>query len=401
MKDYKGNTIKITVVTVLLFTLFIGMTGCSWLKEEAPKPQAQPEETIKPPQPTVEPSPSQPQRDEVQTYEASLAAVGDVLIHSSVYKDAKTEDGYDFKGMFERVKPYIESADLAMANQESMLGGVELGLSDYPRFNGPAEVGDALKDAGFDIINLANNHTLDRGEEAVTNTIRHLDKLGLIYTGSYLSAEDQKRLRTVEKNGITFAFVSYTFGTNGIPVPAGKPYLVNLIEEEKIKSEISEARAQADVVVMNVHFGQEYVNMPNREQKDVAKMAAEAGADIIIGHHPHVLQPMEWIETSRGNKTLIIYSLGNFLAAQEGNRNRTGGILQMQVVKTVKQGSVTIQVQKPAFIPTWINMTNWRKYKIVPLWEAPANQVSNAGTYLPEIAKHMKQWMPELQVVTK
>lgn len=396
--------LKLIIIILLMISLSIATVGCNWGTEAVPptKPGVAPSQyPNKPIHQTVEPSATPFTTNEEQTSTVTLAAVGDVLIHSSIYKDAKIEEGYDFGPMFERIKPFIESADLAMANQESLLGGVDIGLSDYPRFNSPLEVGDALKGAGFDIINLANNHTLDHGEQAISNTIHHLNNLGLMYTGAYESAEDQRRIRVVEKNGILFAFISYTFGTNGLLIPAGKEYLVNLIDVSKIKHDIAEARKLADVVVMNVHFGQEYVNMPNKEQKEVAHAAAEAGADIIIGHHPHVLQPMEWIETTTGRKTFVVYSLGNFLAAQEGNHNRTGGIMRLEVVKTVTQGKTQIRVQKPTLIPTWITMTNWRGYKIVPLWEASAGQVSNASTFVKEISSHMNQWMPELQIETE
>lgn len=336
---------------------------------------------------------------EEQSFKLTLAAVGDVLIHSSVYKDAKTADGYDFKPMFEPVKRYIEEADIALANQESMIGGEELGLSDYPRFNGPYEVGDALKDAGFDVVNLANNHTLDRGAQAVANTIGRYKELGLLYTGAYLSEEDQSQLRTLDKNGISCAFLSYTYGTNGIPVPQDKAYIVNLIDSANVGREVAQARKQADVVIVSFHFGQEYADLPNDEQKRLARDAAEAGATIIIGHHPHVLQPTEWIETTDGRKAFIVYSLGNFIAAQDGTRKRIGGILQLDIVKTVKGNDASIQVERPTFIPTWIHKVNWRQYKIETLRSVEDSQLPHADTVWKNVADHMKQWMPELHVV--
>jgi poly-gamma-glutamate synthesis protein (capsule biosynthesis protein) len=331
-----------------------------------------------------------------RVYTATLAAVGDVLIHSSIYKDARTKDGYDFTPIFSNVKRYIEDADLAVANQESMIGGEELGLSDYPRFNSPYEVGDALKDAGFDIVNLANNHTLDRGAEAVTNAIRHWRELGIIYTGAHLSEEDRRSMRIVDKNGISFAFLSYTYGTNGIPVPPDKPYLVNLIDLPAVADDIAQARRLADVVVVNAHFGQEYAAMPNEQQKQFARTAAEAGADIVIGHHPHVLQPAEWIETASGRRTFVAYSLGNFIAAQEGVRKRTGGILRLEVEKKVVGRESRIEIRRPSFIPTWVSMKNWRQFRIVPLSEAEDALLPDAKAYVEEIKNHMSRWMPEL-----
>jgi len=328
----------------------------------------------------------------------TLAAVGDVLIHSSIYKDAKTAEGYDFRPMFAKVKPYITAADLAIANQESMIGGEAIGLSDYPMFNSPFEVGDALKDAGFDVVSMANNHTLDRGEQAILNAIGHWKRLGMVYVGAYESEEDRRRIRIAEKNGISFAFLAYTYGTNGIPVPEGKPYLVNLIEAETVEREIREARGKADVVIVNVHFGQEYARMPDGSQKTFATMAAEAGADIIIGHHPHVLQPVEWIETASGRKSFVIYSLGNFIAAQEGPYKRTGGILQLRVEKKTVGPVSEIAILEPGFIPTWISMKNWRQYEIVPLREVTEKQWPDAAGLRQDIANHMKQWVPELRI---
>lgn len=395
--------------TFLLIIVILAIAGCKQDQQTKPPseaPAAQPP-SVSPEQP-FRPLPSEqpdadfkaapaPAAEEERVFNVKLAAVGDVLIHSSIYKDAKTNAGYDFKPMFAAVKPYIEEADIAMANQESMLGGEELGLADYPRFNSPYEVGDALKDAGFDVINLANNHTLDHGLQAVTNTISHLNDIGLLYTGAYMSVEDQSRIRTMDKNGISFAFLSYTYGTNGIPVPPGHEYIVNYIDLPKIRKEVAEARSLADVVVVNLHFGQEYVDMPSDDQKKVARAAVEAGAAIIIGHHPHVLQPAEWIETPKGQKSFVVYSLGNFIAAQEEDRERTGGIIQLEVEKTIKGGDVRIQVKRPAFIPTWIHRINWRHFKVAPLWAVEESQHLDSSSLWRDVEAHMKQWMPELQ----
>lgn len=407
MRNDTNRQAVLLLIVILLLTL--GTVGCKYGRTGSP-PQAgagaqQPSAPTapdgdEPVRPQAPPDGGSQPNDKEQVFHVKLAAVGDVLVHSSVYEDAKIPGGYDFQPMFEPVKPYIESADIALANEESMLGGVEIGLSDYPRFNSPYEVGDALKATGFDLVNLANNHTLDRGEQAVTNTIRHLNELGIQYTGAYLSEKDRDRLRLIEKNGISFAFLSYTYGTNGIPVPAGKPYLVNLIDLSRIRKEVAEARQKADVVVVQLHFGQEYVTMPNDEQKRVARAAVEAGAHIVIGHHPHVLQPAEWIETPDGRKSFVVYSLGNFIAAQEGNRERTGGIVQLEIEKTVKDGSAHIRLLNPSFLPTWINMTGWRRYSVVPLRSAEESQLPQADAYVREIENHMKQWMPDLQFPT-
>ena len=345
-----------------------------------------------------DPAPApEPERPEPIIQTATFAAIGDILIHSSIYKDAKTDSGYDFVPMFAKVRSYIESADLALANQETMIGGAEIGLSDYPTFNSPYEVGDALKEIGIDVVSLANNHTLDRGEKAIVNALAHWNKLGMPYVGAYLSEEDRNTPRIVTKNGISFAFLAYTYGTNGIPVPKGKPYLVELIDPEKVKRDIERVRELADVVVVSAHFGQEYADLPNDAQKQFAREAVEAGADMVIGHHPHVLQPMEWIETDDGRKSFVIYSLGNFIAGQEGERKRTGGILSLEIVKTTMGEESKIELRNPAFVPTWISMKNWRNYSVVPLWEAPKDQLAKPEAYYETIRNHMSRWMPELK----
>ncbi|MBO9604770.1 MAG: CapA family protein [Paenibacillaceae bacterium] len=388
----------------LIVLLLLLLPGCRLLDDRAsPLPEGAPssspvgtEAPIASPSgsPAASPTPSPSPSDAAR--KVTLAAVGDVLIHSSIYKDAQVAGGgYEFTPMFEPIRRYIESADLAMVNQESVIGGEALGLSDYPRFNSPYEVGDTLKAVGFDIVNLANNHTLDRGEEAITNEIHYLNGLGLVYTGAYLSEDDRQRIRVVEKNGLTFAFLSYTYGTNGIPVPKGKPYLVNLIDNDRAAADIAAARKLADVVIVSAHFGVEYMDEPSEAQEQFARAAAEAGADIVIGHHPHVLQPMEWIETASGRRTFVAYSLGNFIAAQDGARTQTGGILQLDIEK--RGGTVT--VSNPRFLPTWIHMTNWRQFRIVPLRDAGTDQLPNAAAFGKQVAALVGSRMPELTIV--
>src|SRR5690606_20321550 len=231
------------------------------------------------------------------------------LIHNSVYNDAKVNQGYDFKPMLERVKPFLSDATISIANQETMIGGVELGLSSYPTFNSPTEVGDALKWAGIDVVSLANNHTLDRGEEAIQRAIKHWETIDMMYTGSYKDSQDRDQLRIYEtEEGISVAFLSYTYGTNGIPVPVGRDYLVNLIDQELMAQDIQNAKEKADVVILSLHIGNEYERMPNQLQKDLVQFVADQGAYVVLGHHPHVLQPIDWVTGENGNRTLVVYS---------------------------------------------------------------------------------------------
>ena len=177
---------------------------------------------------------------------AKLVAIGDILLHQPVYNDAATpQGGYDFSSMFTKVKPFLEEADIAIANQETMIGGADLGLSSYPLFNSPYEIGDALKEAGIDIVTIANNHTLDKGEKAIVNAINHWDSIGMAYTGAFKSEEDREDIRTVIKNGICFSFLSYSYGTNGLPIPEDKRYLINLIDLSLIKHDVEKAKAHS------------------------------------------------------------------------------------------------------------------------------------------------------------
>lgn len=327
---------------------------------------------------------------------ATITAVGDILIHSLVYNSAKTSNGYDFKPMFSEVKPMLETADITVANQETMIGGEKIGLSTYPSFNSPFEVGDALKDSGVDIVTIANNHTIDRGEIAIQNAISHYNKIGLQYTGAYKSPEDQTVIRTIKKNGITFSFLAYTYGTNGIPVPKDKPYLVNLIDLKRIQNDIKLAKEKSDVVVVSLHFGNEYQRMPSDEQKHIAQTVINQGADIILGHHPHVLQPMEWIEAKDGRKGFVVYSLGNFLSSQKSIYREIGGILTLTVNKEIENGNTKIEVENPTFQSTYVSRSH--RFKIVPLDKASQFGLTNAPSMLNDINQHMYKLLPETKV---
>lgn len=335
---------------------------------------------------------------EVRRSVATLAAVGDILIHSSIYRDAQIDDGFDFTPMFQRIKPIIEGADIAFANQETMIGGVEIGLSDYPRFNSPFEVGDALKATGFDIVSMANNHTLDRGEIAITNAIRHWNQLNMHYVGAYQSEEDRNRIRVLESGEISFAFLAYSYGTNGLPIPEGKDYLINLIDKEQMKEDIQKAKPLSDVVVVSLHFGHEYHPDPSEEQMELAQFLADEGVDIILGHHPHVLQPPQWLDGKEGNRTFVIYSLGNFIAAQDGLEKEIGGILTIDIEKVVRGDEQQIHLKNPRFIPTWAYKQRYRNYDIIPYSEWDVERFPALAKMKQTLMDHMSRWVPELKI---
>src|SRR5699024_7115103 len=265
--------------------------------------------------------------------------------------------------------------------------------------NSPKEVGDALKAVGVDAVVLANNHTLDRGEAVIQSAIQHWDVLDMTYVGAYQDAEDQNELRVIEtEEDISVALLAYTYGTNGIPVPGGKEYLVNLIDRENIAEEVGRAEKQADIIVLQLHFGNEYERMPNEEQKELAQFAADLGVDAVIGHHPHVLQPAEWLEGEAGNETLVIYSLGNFLSNQQELYQRIGGVFSFTVEKTVYGNNIDIQLHSPKLVPTYTKFhSDWADYEVVPMHTLTDIELPEAGIHYEEIKAHMSQWMPEMK----
>ncbi|WLR46608.1 CapA family protein [Halobacillus litoralis] len=323
--------------------------------------------------------------------EVSLAAIGDLLIHKEVYNDAKTSSGYDFNPMFQEVSPHLSKADITFANSESIMGGAAIGVSTYPSFNTPFELGDTLKANGIDIVSMSNNHTLDRGVPAIENAINQWDFLGIKKVGSYLSPEERDTITTIKKNDITFSFLAYTYGTNGIQTPVGKPYLVNRIDKDLIASDIKRASSKSDVIVMSLHFGHEYERNPSADQKELAAFAAEQGADIILGHHPHVLQPPEWIQNTDGSKSLVFYSLGNFLSGQEEKYRRIGGIAGVTVQKVKGMEGTSIDIKEPRFKLTYVDFENDQNFKVLPMKEFNADMFQ-------ELSKHMKTSIHDLSV---
>lgn len=357
---------------------------------------------------------------EETTTSMSMVMVGDNLIHSSIYKDANRlagGNGYDFAPIIELIKEKVKNYDLAYYNQETILGGTKLGVSDYPTFNSPQEAGDAMLDAGFNLVSLATNHTMDRGEKAVLASREYWDEQeDVLAVGSYSSEESQNKVEIREINGITYAMLNYTYGTNGMPVPSGKDYLVNVwptdLElndpkrdtnyqkyKEQVKKDIEAVRDQVDVLMVAMHWGVEYTHTPTDYQIDSAEFLAENDVDIVIGTHPHVIQPVTWIDD-----TLVFYSLGNFVSAQLQNQNynkMVGLMSSLTITKTVKGDKVDITIGnvENELIFTSYNASTWRNFKVVPF----SNE--NIGKYLSnyksvyETYKAVVQKMDESMVV--
>ncbi len=298
--------------------------------------------------------------------EATLVAVGDIMMHrpqlpGAYHPETKT---YDFRGFFQSVRSTLVDADWAFGNLETPIAGDERGFRGYPLFNAPVALAEALAEAGFDILSTANNHSLDQGYAGLVHTLEILHLQGITPVGTAANQTQASAVVMSEKNGIKQAFLAYTYGTNGIPIPADKPYAVNLIQEERITEEIGTARAMgADIVTVSLHFGNEYQRKPSQQQQQLARFCIDAGADLVLGHHPHVVQPYERYTTTREDGTIregvIIYSLGNFISNQFGQYKEFGLIFKVLLRKTYSlDGDAQTSVANIEAIPTWVHKYN-------------------------------------------
>ncbi|MEE0108088.1 MAG: CapA family protein [Merdibacter sp.] len=312
---------------ILTAALAVLLAGCA---QNAPVQQEQPEEE----KVIIE-----------KDREVSFLAAGDNLIHGLIYYSGDQGDGsYSFDRMYERVSDEISSADIAYLNQETICGGTQLGLQSYPTFNSPYEILDSVAAAGFDWISTSSNHSMDVGEEGILSQLSHLEELPqLIQTGTNASADEAKEYKVIEKNGVKIGLLSYTYGLNGFALPDGKEYLVNLIDEDRIREDMKELNQISDVQVVSMHWGVEYQFEENEEQRALAQLLSDEGADVIIGTHPHVLQPMEVLKGEEGNETLVMYSLGNFVSAQDVNSRMLGGMAKWTLVYHPSDKSVSFK----------------------------------------------------------
>jgi len=220
--------------------------------------------------------------------------------------------------MYAPMRQYFEEVDVAFINQETICGGVELGLADYPCFNSPHEILDAVYAAGFNWINTANNHSMDARSTGIYSQLNHVASLpGLVQTGTHASWDDFNTPTVIEVNGLRIGLASYTYGLNGFSLPYGEEYLVSLMEAEQIASDFEKLNAVSDVQIVCMHWGSEYQYYPNDEQIWYAQFLADLGVDVVVGGHPHVVQPTTMMTGAGGNETLVIYSLGNFISAQD------------------------------------------------------------------------------------
>lgn len=304
--------------------------------------------------------------DEASDEIISIVAVGDNLLHMPVINSGKQPDGrYNFSHIFEVLQPRFRDADLSVIGQETVFGGENLGYSGYPLFNSPEDMGLTLIGEGFDIVLHASNHILDKWAGGVENTLDFWENYpDITVLGINRSQQDKDTVNIETVKGAEIAVLNYTYGTNGLVLPPDKTYLVNYINAEQIKKDCMYAEENADFTIAFLHWGTEYATKPNEQQIDLCNQMCEYGVDLVIGSHPHVIQPVEWYYNENGNKMLVYYSLGNFVSRQLEAKNLLGGLAE---VKLRFDGS-SVKIYNYSFMPivTHYN-TNFDDFDVYPL----------------------------------
>lgn len=364
MKKYKS----ILILGIIIMSLSL-ITACN----------TQSLATIEPlPIEDVNPEPPEPE-------DITISLVGDIMVHNTQITAAyqSETDSYDFSEFFKPVKPILQASDLVIGNLETTLAGPKNGYSGYPRFNAPERIAKDLKESGFDVITTANNHSLDRGVIGITETIRHLNEAGLMQTGSFTTKEEQLKPLFTEVKGCKIAILAYTYGLNGLALPQDATVAINMLEPEQIKNDIKTAKEQeAQLVLVALHFGQEYRPTATAAQKQLAQAILEAGADVIIGHHPHVLEPIVITEEDSSKIKLTTYSLGNFVSAQKGLERNTSIILNLHY--TLEPETKEPSLEKASYIPIWTHQYRNKgrlAFRVVPIETALVSITTNGDDY--------------------
>lgn len=324
-KKFKKNIIKL-FLSIILVCLVSYLTYNAYNYFNTPK--------------TTDKSPLKNNSNNIETkkdqiYKLKLLATGDGLIHSVIFRNYYKNGVYEFTDAVKYVKDIVKDYDIAYYNQETPAGDDSIKYSGYPMFYTPSAYVDAMRDAGFNTISLASNHSLDKGEKGILNTVKYFKTTNTLYSGMNDSEEMRNNFIIKEKNNITYTMLSYTTITNGLQVPSGKSYLLNLYDKEQVKKDIEAVRDKVDVLIVAMHWGTEYINMPNEEEKEIAEYLSSLGVDIVIGNHPHILQPITKI-----GDTIVMYSLGNFISNQYGGTNGDwnkliGFMATLDITKTV------------------------------------------------------------------
>lgn len=337
------------------------------VQEEPVLPETPQEPVVPEPEPEPEPEP----------IAIRLTAAGDNLLHNTLSMDSRQEDGsYCFDPLYANIADIIAGSDIAFINQEVMLTGE---VSAYPNLAAPAEVADALLNAGFNVVNLATNHSLDKGVKGLEACLENIHARSFeAVLGAFRTEKEAAQLCILEKQGIKFGFLSYTYGLNGYRLPAGQEYKIALIDEEKIKTDLEAIRPLCNYLIVSMHWGNEYQHTPSDNQRQLAQLLCDGGADLIIGTHPHVLQPMEWIESESGHRTLCAYSLGNFISGQHKRPTMLGGILDVRL--QFDQDGTLLETTSAGVIPTVTYYASGsRDYTIYPLESFTEEQASAHG----------------------
>lgn len=292
---------------------------------------------------------SEEQEEQGEEPSISLIMVGDILLHTPVAESGLREDGsYEFSALFAQMSAEITQADLALVNQEVIIGGTELGISGYPNFNAPYELGDALVDAGFDVVLHATNHALDKKKTGLLNCLHYWEENHpqIAVLGIHETKEDQEEIYIYEQDGIRIAILNYTYGTNGIALPQDMPFVVDLLDKQRIEEDLEKAKELSDFIIVCPHWGTEYLLESSATQKNWAEFFLKNGVDLVLGTHPHVIEPIEWMEDDEGNRMLVYYSLGNFLnwtsGTGEGVANRMVGGMAKITLGRAPDGEVII-----------------------------------------------------------
>lgn len=312
----------------------------------------------------------------------NMSVIGDIMCHTTNFYDAhsKSDDSYDFSHVFKNITNYISDADIAIGNLETTFSGKSRGYTGYPTFNTPEQLGKNLKDLGLDVITTANNHSIDKGYSGIVSTLDFLDEFGLDHTGTARTQEEQDTILIKDINGIKIAFLTYTYGTNGITVPSDKSYCVNLIDTELIKKHIDSAKELgADIICTSMHWGDEYKLKQNTKQEELANFLFENGVDIILGSHPHVLEPMEkrtiTLEDGSTKDCFVIYSLGNFMSGQYFENTKSTVILDIQITKYANE---EVSIDSINYTPLYLNDKGSRassrtRYELIDIRSAIEN----------------------------
>lgn len=370
----KMKKLRFWLLAALTLSLVLAPAACGPAAEQ-PAEEPPLEGQAPTPEPDVQPEPEPedpPEPEPVEEVRVTLIAVGDNLLHNTISWDCELPGGgYDFTPVYQFVKPWIQGADLAFLSQEVPLNGT---AGRYPNLDAPQQAADAAMDCGFDVVNQATNHALDKGFQGLQNTLEAWSQRGIPVIGAFRSPEEAAKPCLIERDGLIFGFLGYTYGTNGIPIPEGKEYAIALIDEKKIQADIQALRPQCDYLAVSMHWGAEYQQDASQEQQALAQKMADWGADLIIGSHPHVLQPAQWLEKAGGGRAFCAYSLGNFVSSQNTRETMLGGMLGLTVVR---DSDGTIRTENPGILPivTYFERKN-KNYRIYPLEEYTAEMAS-------------------------